>query len=119
MTSASASPPHMVRMPSKTQAAIAQPKLGTASATSAGFLKTPEPMTLPTTTAVVIHGPRARTRCAAEGEVLESEKDFMKSSGGVAEPGGTSRAKRARNRKQKLLAPRATFRALFFRVDSW
>src|SRR5262245_16318366 len=114
MTSASASPPHMVNKPSRTQAAIAQPKFGTAFATSAGFLNTPAPMTLPTTTAVVIHGPRTRTRCAPVVESVESEKDFMNLSGGSAEPDGTSRPKLADNRNQNLLARVAPFRAYFF-----
>src|SRR5262245_30459664 len=37
------------------------PKVGRFSATACGFLKTPEPMTVPTTTAIAISGPRART----------------------------------------------------------
>src|SRR5712692_3486048 len=46
------------------------PKYGTFSATTCGFLKMPEPMTQPTTTAVAMSGPRARTR--RDGEPVVS-----------------------------------------------
>ena len=42
--------------------AIAMPNSGTFSATLRPFLKTPEPMTVPTTIAVAIHGPSTRGR---------------------------------------------------------
>ena len=51
----------MTSPPSMTHAAMAQPKVGTFSATCCGFLNTPDPMTVPTTRAVAIHGPRTRS----------------------------------------------------------
>src|SRR4051812_36437619 len=47
-------------MPPSTHAAIASPTSGIFSETLRPFLNTPEPMTVPTTTAVVIHRPRTR-----------------------------------------------------------
>src|SRR5262245_2222944 len=52
----------MAKMPTSTQASMARPKSGTSLATAYGFLKTPEPMTVPMTMAVAIHGPRTRGR---------------------------------------------------------
>src|SRR5947208_3054652 len=73
MTSVSASPPHRTSRPSSTQAAMAQPNVGTSWATAAGFLNTPEPITVPTTRAVAIHGPSTRSSCG--GAVRGSEGD--------------------------------------------
>src|SRR5262249_20679006 len=49
---------------------------GTCSATCCGFLKTPEPITVPMTTAIAVQGPRARTR----REVLEEFDSVMSAS---------------------------------------
>src|SRR5947209_13616150 len=57
--------------PPRTQTPIAGMNSGIFSATAAGFLKTPEPMTVPITTAVVIHGPRTRGSAESrEGDVV-------------------------------------------------
>ena len=57
-----ASAPSSASTPPSTQTRIARPNSGTFSATLRPFLKTPEPMTVPTTMAVAIHGPRTRRR---------------------------------------------------------
>src|SRR5438309_1472538 len=53
-----------------------------------GFLKTPEPMTVPTTTAVAVRGPRARTR----PEVGAAGEGFMPAS---LRPGAAGRKRTA------------------------
>src|SRR5262245_5346150 len=57
----------MARTPTRTQASMARPKSGTSLATAYGFLKTPEPMTVPMTMAVAIHGPSTRGKCDGLG----------------------------------------------------
>src|SRR5262245_15117445 len=57
--------------PPRTQTPIAGTNSGTSLATAAGFLKTPEPITVPMTIAVVIHGPRTRGSAdSCGGEVV-------------------------------------------------
>src|SRR6516164_2521194 len=52
----------MTRSPPSTHSMATRPVYGTLSAMPAGFLNTPEPMTVPTTRAVATTGPRARAR---------------------------------------------------------
>src|SRR6185312_4870031 len=54
--------PSNASSPTSTHAPIARPNSGTFSATLRAFLNTPEPITVPITMAVAIHGPRTRTR---------------------------------------------------------
>src|SRR5437588_9962420 len=86
MTSVRANPPHMTSPPRSTQAAMAQPNVGTASATACGFLNTPEPMTVPTTRAVAIHGPRTRSSWSLVPCPLSLVRWFMTDSPGVSRP---------------------------------
>src|SRR5215212_3929388 len=63
--------------PPITQTPIAGMNSGIFSATAAGFLNTPEPMTVPITTAAVIHGPRTRGRAESVGFVLVTMGDSL------------------------------------------
>src|SRR5438128_836143 len=62
-TSASARAPSRARTPTTTQAVRARPASGTLLATADAFLKTPDPMTVPTTMAVAVTYPRTRGSC--------------------------------------------------------
>src|SRR5579864_5793303 len=60
LTSASASAPEPASRPPRTHTAMTMANSGTELETAYGFLKTPEPMTVPITMAVVIQGPSTR-----------------------------------------------------------
>ena len=53
--------PKNANTPPKIQTMAAKPLKGSCSDTTCGFLKTPEPITVPATMAMAIHGPKART----------------------------------------------------------
>src|SRR5262249_21401017 len=60
-TSDKASAPSRASKPPSTHTPATSPKEGTFSAIDCGFLKMPEPITVPTTRAVAMNGPKART----------------------------------------------------------
>src|SRR5262245_27377694 len=55
-------PPIRASSPPRTQTDITRPNSGTPSETACGFLKMPEPMTVPITTQTAIQKPRTRGR---------------------------------------------------------
>src|SRR5215207_10032712 len=67
--SARMSEPMKLRTPTSTQAAMIRPKSLIFLATSCGFLKMPEPITVPMTIAVAIQNPRTRGNLAGAAGV--------------------------------------------------
>ena len=70
--------------PTSTQAIMIRPNSLRSFATACGFLKTPEPMTVPMTMAVAIQGPRVRGNCEEPAGGGVSIRDFLFAACGIA-----------------------------------